>query len=179
MSNKKILIIQTSPKGTASTVLTNLLYGFICPDRNVEYVEFNQKKIHDFKQNINIVKTHSMNIHKIRRFYEKNYDVYFVCSERNERKLFINKEYIKYPNVCVFDYNDLSETPNQTLESIVDTVHDKLHEFLPRSITLCKETAIGRIINMNTLYESIKDKSFEYYDTFYHLHGSHRNRNYA
>lgn len=32
MTSKKILIIQTSPFHTGSTVLVNLLYGFICKD---------------------------------------------------------------------------------------------------------------------------------------------------
>jgi hypothetical protein len=29
---------------------------------------------------------------------------------------------------------------------------------------------------MNNFYEEIKSRSFKYHDDFYHIHGSHRNR---
>lgn len=38
------------------------------------------------------------------------------------------------------------------------------------------DRAIHRIKDMNCLYEKIKTKPFKYYDKYYHLHGSHRNR---
>jgi len=39
-----------------------------------------------------------------------------------------------------------------------------------------KKNAIRRVKTMNALYENIKNKGFSYFDSFYLLHGNHRNR---
>ena len=39
--------------------------------------------------------------------------------------------------------------------------------------------AINRINNMNKRYKEIKDKSFDFVDKYYQLHGSHRNNNHT
>ena len=41
--------------------------------------------------------------------------------------------------------------------------------------SMIKKNMEQRIINMNKLYEEIKDKPFSYEDKFYGIHGSHRN----
>ena len=41
---------------------------------------------------------------------------------------------------------------------------------------IMKKNAIRRVKTMNALYENIKNKGFSYFDSFYLLHGNHRNR---
>lgn len=170
--SKKILIVQCSKHYTGSTFLVNLLYGFIEPTKYILYGDLLNK---NELLNNTIIKTHNVNINQIIKDFSNRYYLFFICSERDELK--IDNNYYNYRNVLRFNYNDLLETETNTLKNIVDNVYNKLIHFLPSSIPLSKETAINRITNMNKLYENIKNKPFTYINLFYHLHGSHRNRN--
>jgi hypothetical protein len=162
-------IIQASPPGTASTVLFNILYGLIEPELPYASEEVLEER--------DIIVTHECEIRDWDRYSDK-YDLYFICSERKSKNRFIpNKhKHRKEDNVCIFQFEDLNETPNYPVSSIVNTVHDKLITFLPESISLNTDTAIDRINKMNKLYESIKNREFSYWDKFYGIHGSHRGR---
>jgi hypothetical protein len=187
---KKIMIVQSSPMGTGSTILVNILNGFICSEKPIYYdygffdlLEKQQISLNNFKvferdflgNDVNIIKTHNLNIEFITNTFAKKYDVYFVCSERDKFK--IDAKYYQFKNVIVFNYDDLLETNENTVENIINFVNSKLYNFLPKTIELNDKNAITRVKNMNSLYEFIKEKPFTFVDKFYQLHGSHRNRN--
>lgn len=180
MTEKKILIIQTSPKHTASTFLVNALYGFFQELNNKKILFLNETNFiyEDNFNNIGIVKSHNTNIDELIEKYESKYELYFICSQRLTKNLYISKKYETYKNVLVFMFTELNETKENSIENIINNIHNKIsillskHEF----IILNKETAIERILNMNKRYDEIKNKPFEFIDPFYEIHGSHRNR---
>ena len=175
MSTKKILIIQTSPQHTASTFLVNALYGVIEKLKDIP-ITFES---HDYFDDISIFKCHDTNIDNLIKKYKNIYDeLYFVCSQRIEYNLYIDAKYASYSNVIIFDYVELNETNENTIPNIIDNIYNKLQNLLSKHafITLNKQTAIERILNMNKKCNEIKNKSFNYIDLFFHIHGSHRNR---
>lgn len=171
---KPIRIIQLSPRCTGSTVLVNMLYGYLQPEKPVVF-----GFVHDLqkiKRN-HILKTHDLNIDQWMRLYGKIYQLYFVCSNRGI--LHIDPKYHSYLNVLIFDYPELLETKENTLEMIIENGYQKLSTFLPVNLSehLNQETALTRIQNMNERYKEIKNKQFKgFIDDFYQLHGHHRNR---
>ena len=170
--NKPIKIIQTSPPHTASTLLINILQGLIEPNQKGTYIS----NIGDFNQQI--VKTHILNIDEWIKHLGSKYDLYFVCSERenNGTRKKIDKKYYSYPNVIIFDYKDI-ETKTQSTQKVVNFVYNKLLSFLPNSIHLNKNTAIKRVNNLIKVTKEIKNKPFTYVDEFYMVHGGHQDRN--
>ena len=168
----RTLIIQYSPEHTASTLLVNALYGLI-PSLSNKPIVYN-----DFRLNANapvqVIKTHNSNLDAFISRYSNLYKVFFICSEREERNLLVNSKYKSYDNVVVFPYSELNETDTNTLPNIINNIANKIRDLL--NIELDVESGINRITLMNSLYESIKEKPFTFYDRFYHIHGSHRNR---
>lgn len=168
----KKLIIQTSPMHTASTFLVNALYGLI--------PELNDKKIigiwdqnFDCFNDIIVIKNHDIDIDNLILKYD-NYELYFICSERKERNMLIDKKYKLYNNVCVFDFNELNENKENTLPKIIENIYNKINNML--NVKLDIESGINRINRMNERYAKIKHLSFDYIDDFFEIHGSHRNR---
>ncbi len=162
-------LIQASPPRTASTVLHNLLYGFICPTTPCSKCNDETKQI---------IVTHNTDLD----YWENRLSgmkLYFVCSERRSLKppRTIDSKYYHKENLLRIQFEELNETPEYSLEQIVENLYAKLKKLLPSHIKLDKESATKRINSMNELYEKIKDKPFSYYNEFYHIHGSHRNRN--
>jgi hypothetical protein len=170
--SKKTLIIQSSPAHTASTVLVNALYGLI-PELCMENINFNN--FDNFSNDkINVVKTHDINLDNLISIYENKYNLYFICSERTALNLLIDQKYKSYQNVVVFSFDELNETNTNTVSNILTNIYNKINNML--DIKLNIESGINRIVLMNKKYEEIKHLDFNYYDTFYHIHGSHRNR---
>lgn len=174
----KTLIIQTSPTHTASTLLVNALYGLIpdLSDKKIigEWVPNWEKKFKTHFKDIIVLKCHILNISNLIKKYSKKYDLYFVCSERAEKKYFINNKYKSYKRVMVFDFKELNESETNPVSKIVENIHDKINSVL--NIELNIESGINRINEMNKRYEEIKSKPFSFIDDFYEIHGSHRNR---
>jgi hypothetical protein len=170
----KLLIIQTSPTHTASTLLVNAIYGLI-PELHDKKIMFDQLEDSD-SENIIVLKRHD-DIDVLIDKYDKLYKLIFICSERKDLDIVIDVKYRKYTNVVIFDYNELNETINNELLIIVNTIYNKV-KYLLSDIKLNKITCIERIKSMNTRYEEIKNNSFDYIDDFFGLHGSHRNRIY-
>jgi len=174
----KTIIFQTSPPHTASTVLVNILYGLIpyLKDKPVFFMdpdkEFDFESIID--NDITVIKTHITDIDRLILKYGDNYNLYFISSVRKDRNLLLNKKYKKYNNVIVFSFNELNETDDNTIYDIVNRVHDRIKVIFNTELNI--ENAVNRIISMNHLYETIKENDFKFYDEFYHIHGSHRNR---
>lgn len=178
MENKKMnIIIQTSLPRTGSTVLINMLHGFIMKEQGVQHVAhfYNiSKRIYTNNNNINIFKLHEPNIDDFIEMFSDKYNLFFVSTERGTKV--IDEKYHHYKNVLIFNYDELLETETYSVEDMVSNAYDKLRAFLPDDIELNKQDAIERIKKMNLAYEEIKDKPFSYIDHFFELHGSHRNR---
>ena len=146
----KLLIIQTSPSHTASTILANAIHGLIpslC-DKKIIYdcdLLFNT----NFIEPIIAIKTHITNIDEIINKYKNNkynlkYKIVFICSEKQEIDKLMDPKYKLYNNVVIFDFNELNETPTNTLIQIVDTIYNKVSNVLP-NIILNKITCMNRI----------------------------------
>jgi len=170
----KTLIIQYSPPHTASTFLTNALYGLVpslCNDP-VNFDDFNL--INNNNNDVFVIKTHNNNFDEFISKYNNVYKLYFICSEREEYDLIIDNKFKLYNNVIVFSFTELNETSTNTIPNIITNIYNKINTKL--NIELNVESGINRIISMNKCYDEIKDKDFSYYDIFYSIHGSHRNR---
>jgi hypothetical protein len=181
MLSKKILIIQTSPEHTASTFLVNALYGIIEELKDKKIIGLWNENFKNEFNNIILVKSHNLNIDNLIKIYADYYNLYFICSERKERNLYIDSKYKLYNNVIVFDYFELNETSKNTIPNIINNIYNKVHKLLFKYIEsdfikLNKENGINRIIDMNNRYNEIKENPFEYIDEFYEIHGSHRKR---
>ena len=182
-----MIIFQTAQTQTGSTLLVNMLYGFMLPTLPIAYYGGRNCSVReevDTPKMINILKTH-VDIGKLMNKHGGKHTVFFVCCEREDRVLPcrpraccnpIEKEYRDWDNVLIFDYSELLETETNSLENIIDGAYDKISNFLPEHITLSKESCLNRINAMNARYEEIKDEPFTYIDRFYELHGSHRGR---
>jgi hypothetical protein len=179
-SNKNILIIQTSPPHSASTVLINALHGLIEPMKDIKVsFLFHMDDAIDFNNiGLTIIKTHNTNIYELITKYHDKYELYFVCSERDNEFIYIDNRYKLFNNVIVFDFNELNETEANPLSNIIETIYHPLSKLLAKHdfIKLNKETGIQRLMNMNKRYQEIKNKPFNYVDPFFEIHGSHRNR---
>ena len=170
------IIIQASPYHTASTLLVNAIYGLVpffkrhrivCADE-IDALKYT-------RNNLLIVKTHYLNFNRqVEQTTKLNMTPIFICSERPDKNYLIPEEYRNWENVIIFDYNELNETPENSIESIVDNIIKKIDKFFP--FVLDREGCITRIREMNARYNEIKDQPFEYIDPFYEIHGSHRNR---
>ena len=175
----KTLIIQTSPPHTASTFLVNAIHGLIPElfDKKIIYNHgvFISNTDESVFGNINVVKSHNINIDELINKYQNKYKLFFICSERRERNYRMDNKYKAYNNVVMFDFVELNETSDYTLSQIVDNIYNKLKNVLV-DVDLDKSKCMERLILMNKKYEEIKDKNFGYIDHFFQLHGSHRNR---
>lgn len=176
------MIIQTSPYHTASTLLVNAIYGLIPElfNKNIigdwSFKGGDRNKLIDiwFKDVI-VIKSHNPNIDDLIQKYSKEYNLFFICSERKDNNIVINEKYKQYSNVIIFDYNEFTETNDNTIIQTVDNIYNKLYPILSH-LELDKQKCMERIQLMNQRYEEIKNKPFEFVDPFFELHGSHRNR---
>ena len=180
---KKTLIFQTSKPRTCTTLLVNALYGLIengdLVDKEIIYVDYYNKDVHEnFFDDVIIVKSHYLELEDLVKQFSEYYNLFFICSERKDKDLLINDNYKLYENICIFQYEELNETLENTTDIIVETIHNKVNNLLNEkfnlNIKLNKENSINRINKMNKRYIEIKNESFNFVDRFYHLHGSHR-----
>jgi hypothetical protein len=175
------IIIQTSPMRTASTLLSNALYGLFIDfsKQPITYVDHpDETNINNFINELSIIKSHDLDIDKMINIF-KGFKTFFVCSERIKLNLLIDNKYRNYDNVVIFDYDELNETETNTMNNIVDNIYNKLTTTFGNDINnfnVSKEASYRRIIDMNLEYEKIKKDPFSKWDTFYQIHGHHRNR---
>lgn len=173
-NQKPIVIIQTGHMRTGTTLLVNLLYGLLVPDEKIHCLWEIHHDIDLFHDKCNIYKSHCLHIDGFMRKYREKYDVFFVCTERDDKK--IDRKYKNMPNVLCFDYNELLEIDEYSMNEIIENVYNKLCDFLPHYLSLDKLTCEKRIEKMNQTYKEIENKEFSYVDDFFQLHGRHRNR---
>jgi len=158
-------IICASPPRTASTVLNNCILGLFRPHHPVVILDDNT-----IEENL-ITVTHNTDIDSLTKKYSDKYKLTFFCSERKDLNRFIDPKYHMYKNVFIFQFEDLNETQDYSLEDIVSKI-----EFAIAPDKLNKNLAIQRLEKMNEYYEKIKHLDFSQHDGFFHLHGGHRNR---
>lgn len=176
--DKPIRIIQTSYVHTGSTLLSNILYGFFCCDKPIQ-VQFIPiaNKTDKLASNL-IIKSHYLGIRRWIYSYSQ-FDLFFVLSERNEK---YPPHFYNMNKILIIDYNTLLESETNQVETIVENVYEKIRNFLPSRLfehyneNIMKKNATRRVKTMNALYERIKNKDFSFFDSFYLLHGGHRNR---
>lgn len=172
-----IKIIQSSPPQTGSTLLLNLIHGFICPQEEIHW------STDDLIDKFLITKTHNINITQLENKYPQ-YKLFFIMSERNDSKIVskINNEYKKKSNVLVINYDKLLETNNNSIKNIVDYIFNEFNNFIPKELKpnkdddLIKDDMEKRIKIVNETVKLMKDKTFSEWDKFTGIHGHHRNR---
>ena len=179
-------IIQSSPPRTGSTLLINIIYGMYCPDLHVTYVSsYNKLALLNTpeKEKKFIFKTHCTDLQRImstdnaRKFL-------FICSSRPSlgiRKT-IDQQYLSYNNVLNIRYKDIAEKTQPDIDKVIHHVYYKIKNFIGDKITLPGTDSENihkiheRIDGMNKRYEELKNKPFNVRCPFYHIHGSHKNR---
>ena len=172
-----IKIIQSSPPQTGSTLLLNLIHGFISPQEEVHFPT--ETLIEKFL----ITKTHGINVTHFENKYPQ-YKLFFIMSERNDSKIKaeINNEYKKKSNVLVINYNNLLETNNNSIKNIIDYTFNEFNNFIPKELKpnkdddLIKDDMTKRFKKVNETVELMKDEPFRKWDKFTGIHGHHRNR---
>lgn len=175
--NTKFKIIQSSPTHTGSTLLLNLIHGYLLPDEKVRLNP--QEFIHNFL----ITKTHNTNI----VFWERKYPEYkllFIMSERNDIKVkkMINLKYREKSNVLIINYDNLLVNDNNSQSNVINYIFNKFNEFIPKELKLnieddlIKDNMEKRFNIVNEIVEQMKDEKFDVLDNFTGIHGSHRNR---
>lgn len=173
----KTLIIQTSPKHTASTFLVNAIYGMIPELFDKKIIVSWMPNFQNYFNDIIVVKSHNTNIDELILEYSEKYNLIFICSERKQKNKFIDEKYKSYDNVIIFDFDELNETENYKLEDIVKNIYEKIKTPL-KNIKLDTKKCFERLTLMNIRYEEIKYFDFNYIDNFFEIHGSHKNREY-
>jgi UDP-glucuronate 4-epimerase len=167
----KIRIIQTGDKRTGSTLLVNMVYGFLNRKERVS--------IGSARDNL-IVKMHTLDLNKWEQKYN-NYNLFWVISEREKKKR-LDSKYRNLNNVLIIDYDELNETDSNSLENICNNIVNKFIDFFPDILLpgvgkeVLYDNVLDRIRNMNKRYDEIRKLNFSYIDDFYQIHGSHKTK---
>jgi hypothetical protein len=168
-----IKIIQSSHPNSGSTLLLNLIHGFICPQ---EEVHWDTSALID---KFLITKTHCTDVNQFEKTYPE-YKLFFIISERNDIEM--QEKYKEKSNVLVINYDKLLETDNNSLKNIIDYIFNEFNNFIPKELKpnkdddLIKDDMEKRIKILNEVVYQLKDKEFSDWDKFTGIHGSHRNR---
>jgi len=166
----QIRIVQSSFKGTGSTVLVNILYGIFC-NKNASVIQGN----FDWKpnKNINVIKTHRTNFRKWVKNTPLKFFTYVITSDRDGYKQILPNK--KRKRLVRIPYNVLVTGDEQNIARNVYNILRKKILNLPDEETAVKNSG-ERLKNMNERYLQIKDKNFHFIDPKYQIHGSHRAR---
>jgi len=164
-----LIFIQCSPKGSGSTVLANILQGFLDKGRPLRF-EYSPEDASDCN-GLSVIKTHNMDYAGWEaRFPSKK--ILFVSSSRKGRKF--DKIENTVENQIIIEYENLLESDTVSVDNIVSNIYDRVVHRTKRYIKLDKKGGLSRILAMNKRYAEIKDYPFQFLDHFYHIHGSHR-----
>ena len=161
---KPFVIIQMGQVRTGTTFLVNLLYGFLCPNEPIHGVWTEEDPLIPFGR-VSIFKTHMLDTEYFINKYSHLYDFLFIVTERNQTLSFKHR-------VIKVQFVEVNETPILSIDQIVKKMYLKLQPAIPVPLNIV--AGKQRILDMNRLYETIREKPFEYIDTFYHIHGHHR-----
>jgi len=179
---ENVIIFQTSPARTASTVLINALYGIIPETQKTRIVgQWNMRRNRRLFNGVQVLKSHDIDLDRLTEAFGKDHRIYFVCSERNAFGIHIDEKYKSRKNVCCFDFDELNETDQNPLNTIVQTICDRVSNMMRTADDSCLgelsvNGGVERLTAMNQKYEEIKHLPFTHIDPFYEIHGSHRGR---
>ena len=179
---ENVIIFQSSPPRTASTVLINALYGIIPAIQKTRIVgQWNMRRNRPLFKNVQVLKSHDVDLDRLTEAFGKDHRIYFVCSERKELGIHIDKKYKYRKNVCCFDFDELNESESNPLNTIAQTICDRVEAMMQTANDQCLgelsvEGGVERLTAMNKRYEEIKQLPFTHIDEFYEIHGSHRDR---
>lgn len=167
-------IIQVSAEHTGSTVLANCLTEMFDKGNPVKYLAVAHSLIKPDLKHINVFKTHELDL-DLWISKNPNEKLFFFTIDRPNHDMLL-EEYKDRANVITFSYSEILETDSWSILDICTNIYNKVSTVIkdinPQSI----KDMESRIIEMNKLYETIKHKPFEYHDKYFHIHGSHRNR---
>jgi hypothetical protein len=179
---ENVIIFQSSPARTASTVLINALYGIIPETQKTCIVgQWNMRRNRPRFKNVQVLKSHDIDLDRLTEAFGKDHRIYFVCSERKALGIHIDEKYKSRKNVCCFDFDELNETESNPLNTIVQTICDRVSNMMQSADDACLgelyvKGGVERLTAMNKRYEEIKHLPFTHIDDFYEIHGSHRDR---
>lgn len=179
---ENVIIFQSSPARTASTVLINALYGIIPEIRNTGIVgQWNMRRNRPLFKNVQVLKSHDVDLDRLTAAFGKDHRIYFVCSERKALGIHIDEKYKHRKNVCCFDFDELNESVSNPLDTIVQTICDRVGAMMQTANDQCLgelsvKGGVERLMAMNRKYDEIKHLPFTHIDPFYEIHGSHRDR---
>ena len=160
--NSNTTIIQSSSPHTGSTLLSNVLYGFFCPKRPINY----KRTINRRCQLSKVVKTHSN-----KGFWKDIRNVIIVTSVRDGHPESFGKD---DRNIVVVPYEVLLGTEVEIATRVYDILSKRVKGLPNRKRSINR--GARRLKAMNIRYLEIQYRTFSFVDPFFHLHGSHRNR---
>ena len=185
-------IIIISEPGSGSTLLYNMILGAFHPNQQFNFLKIrdgefliNQKYVDAVPINC-VYKTHVNSLQRLRKMLSESERGglffitprrFFSCGHRHHDAFTDRDE-----GVLAVDYTDFVSDSQDSPERACRTVYKMLKEFLPNNCmySSCDETNISnmvkRVTGMNRRYEEIKTKPFNYEDSFYGIHGSHRSK---
>lgn len=179
MIASEVRIIQIGKLRTGSTLLTNVLYGLVTPKADVCYCADGCCMVNNLPGSV-IIKMHDpaqiATLDKRCRLH--GCEPYFVCSVRAEFNRDIPAEFKTWPNVTRVEYADLIQTETRSVADSVQAVVERIKPIFPADFVASfqLDAAVERVEAMNRRYAEIQDKPFDWIDTFFRLHGHHRNR---
>ena len=171
-------VVCASSQRTGSTLLNNLVIGFLCPFDEDHHWDHNCELVPRYL----VTKTHHIDVDDIEKKHTK-YRVFFVMGERVDRdvRVRVDARYKDRPNVLVVGYDEINETQVLPLETIVDQVYDKFQAFFPSAIATgrtpvdTKQNMMRRVQEMNIVCRDIASYGFaQYCDNKHGVHGGHR-----
>ena len=168
----KTLIIQSSFPRSASTLLVNVLYGLIVGLQDMPVIWNDFRHPYRIEAPITIFKTHDTNLADLDFLFKEKYNTFFICSERGAT---FDHRLRQMPNAAILDYTDLNNVPVPEVCERLSLVIADMIPYINLSIPNC----VARVEAMNRRYAEIASKPFNFVDSFYQLHGSHRLRGAA
>ena len=174
LEETNVRIIQASLNRTGSTILSNILQGLFYPKEPLMSSGFRKNRDSRSVLSMNfVIKTHNEHLQEVMKICGHTYNYWVISSNRGDKRYQCN-----HPNFISFEYEQLLESTSNPINTIVNTVAEKLKVELPQFVTDYMDIngSITRIKEMNAFYETIKTESFHFNDRFYRLHGHHKNR---
>lgn len=163
-----VKIIQASTPHTGSTVLANCLTEIFDKGKPISC------GINSLSHKNIVTKTHNIDFDYWTKKY-KNEDLFFFVTHRKNHKK-IDKHYMSWGNIVIFQYEEILETESYSVLSICTNIYNKVLSVIENINPESIKDMEARILEMNRVYDQIKDKPFEHYDEYFHIHGSHRGR---
>lgn len=175
-------IITSSLQRVGSTLIANINTGLFEPDKPVRWCGQLKDNQHVIFQEERITFKYHSPPEDIEKFYanEQYKDVYCVniCRDGTVRTQNISSDryiVLEYENL-LYESIHCDKTTN-SLDDVLAYVVNRYMAMLGLNITTeMVWNAKQRVLDMDDVYDKIKNKPFAHVNEFYHIHGSHRDR---